>query len=83
MLDGCAALNEVLGKTCRPLYECSLILIHLVPALGVRHRELHEALEDSIDMVHVYRALFTALPTMRKFADMALIDQCHVDIEPF
>ena len=39
MLDGCAALKLVLGKTCKPLYEfegsLGAGLIHLVPALGV------------------------------------------------
>ena len=83
VLDGYAALRSVLGKSCRPLYEGSLSLRHLVSALGVRHRELHEAPEDSTGMVRVHQTLFAALPTMLKSTGMALIDQCQVYIEPF
>ena len=64
------------------MYEGSMRLIHLLPALGVRHRELHEALEDSIGMVHVCRELLAALPPMLKFTDTPLIEECHVGMAP-
>ena len=57
ILDGCAALRSVWGDTNRPKCGGSLSLIHLVPTLGVRHAELHQSFEDSVDTVLVYRAL--------------------------
>ena len=71
VIDGCAALQAVLGDKCRPKLGGSCSLNHLIPAFGVRGAELHTALEDAHDTVVVYKAYFNSD-----------FDSCYVHVEP-
>jgi len=60
VLNGELALKSIL-QTCKPsaVMQGSLSLNSLIPAFGIRDEEVHSSEEDSIDMLLVYRALFT------------------------
>jgi len=68
VLNGELALKSVF-QTCKPSAENkgSLSLTYLIPAFGIRDKEAHASEEDSVDMLRVYKALFTD-PRMRQFA---------------
>ena len=61
IIDGYGALRSVWHTTNTPKLGGSLSLGHLIPALGVRRAEEHDAFEDSVDVVLVYRALLLAV----------------------
>ena len=61
IIDGRAALRSVWQATNTPKLGGSLSLGHLIPALGVRPSEEHDAFKDSVDTIRVYRALLPAI----------------------